>query len=183
MVLDSDFIQPAFLSEEGKSIHFLKVDEKEWNRQLIQAERWENLLGCGGYIFMLFSGLFLGMLLDGWIFVVALALSIVFIFWKTRQINKYTSLKAYADITFVIFADRVVRYTLRNYQVFYFSELQQIRFTPYGIHLWKPVTWKEWLRPQVYDITSPKLLVLPNTTENYRDIEPYIERLKKVEVE
>ncbi len=183
MLLDSDFIQPRFLSEEGRGIHFLKVDEKEWERQLIRAERWENALGCGGYIFMIFGALFLAMLFYVWIFFVGLALSLVFIMWRTRQIKKYNRLKAYANITFVIFADRVVRYTMSNYQVFYFSELKDIQFTPYGIHLWKPVSWREWLRPGIYDAHSAKLLVLPNATENYADIEPYIERLKKADVE
>jgi hypothetical protein len=183
MILDSDFIQPGFLSEQGRAIRFLKVDEKEWERQLFRAERWENALGCGGYVFMIFGTLFLAMLFHGWLFYIGLSLSIVFIIWKTRQINKYTSLKAYADTTFVIFDNRVVRYTLSNYQIFYFSEVSDIRFTPYGIHLWKTITWREWLRPQVYDISSTKLLVLPNATENYVDIEPYIERMKKAEVE
>ncbi len=178
MTLDSDFIQPNFLSKEGGVIHFLKVDEKEWERQRFQAERWENTLGCGGYVLMIFSALYLSMLFHGGLLSIGLVLSIVFIYWKTRQINKYTSLKAYANITFVIFDDRVVRYTLSNYQVFYFSGASDIRFTPYGIHLWKPTTWLEWLRPSVYDVQSTKLLVIPNATESYPYIEHFIEGLK-----
>lgn len=182
MTLDDDFIQPGFLSEEGGHIYFLKVDEKAWKKSLFRAERWENALGCGGYVFVIFSSLFLAMLFNGGIIFIGLGLSIVFMVWKARQIKKYNKLRAYAKITFVIFDDRVVRYTLSNYQVFYFSEVKNIRFTPYGIHLWKSISWREWLRPVVYDADSPKLLVLPNATESYADIEPYIERLKKVDV-
>ena len=110
MLLDSDFIQPRFLSEEGGPIYFLKVDEKAWKDSLVWSERWENALGCGGYIFVICGALFLAMLFNGGIIFIGLVLSIVFIVWKTRQINKYTSLKEYSNITFVIFADRVVRY-------------------------------------------------------------------------
>lgn len=178
MILDGDFIQPDFLSKEGGVIHFLKIDDKEWLRRLYRAERWENALGCGGFVFMIFGALFLAMLFYVWIFSVGLALSMVFIFAKTRQIKKYNRLKAYKEITFVIFDDRIVRYTLSNYQIFYFSELNHIRFTPYGIHLWKPTSWREWLRPSVYDVQSTKLLVIPNATESYPDIEHFIEGLK-----